>query len=205
MEQRVVLINLMVKLGLAAAIAAGLVRSVEFKSLLFREERSLRDRVYLVLWLVVSAWIGKALVLGVWIRFGPPSTFTGDLSFETTILLGALAGRGAGAFGGALMAMPSVVSGAWILLPLNVLVGLAAGQVRELTPHHDEVWKFSPFNYLSLLRWLRRTEQRPSFYDWQMMFLLSILALRFLFDEAVRWMSSRAILPRLQWADILIY
>ena len=200
-----ILSNLMVKLGLAAALAAALVRSVEFKSLLFREERSLRDRVYLVLWLVVSAWIGKALALGVWIRFAPATTFTGDLAFETTILMGALAGRGVGAFGGALMAMPSVASGAWVLLPLNMLVGLAAGQLRELTPHHDEVWKFSPFNYLSLLRWLRRTEQRPSFYDWQMMFLLSILALRFVFEEVVRWVSTRAILPHLQWVDVLIY
>ena len=89
MDQRLslILINLLVKLGLAAALAAALVRSVEFKSLLFREHRSLRDSVYLILWLVVSGWIGKALVLGVWIKFGPTNRFTGDLLFETTILL----------------------------------------------------------------------------------------------------------------------
>jgi len=206
MEQRLILINLMVKLGLAAALAAALVRSVEFKSLLFREERSLRDRVYLVLWLVVSAWIGKALVLGVWgwIRFAPPNTFTGDLLFETTILMGALAGRGAGAFGGALMAMPSVLTGAWVLLPLHIVVGLVAGQLRELSPNHEEVWRFSPFNYLSVPRWLRR-EDRPSFYDWQMMFLLSILVLRFLFDEVARWIPSHSWFPHLQWVDVLSY
>ena len=60
MEYRLILINLLVKLGVAAAIAAGLVRSVEFKSLLFREERSLKDRTYLALWLAISAWIGAA-------------------------------------------------------------------------------------------------------------------------------------------------
>ena len=58
MEYRLILINLLVKLGVAAAIAAGLVRSVEFKSLLFRENRSLKDKTYLALWLVVSAWVG---------------------------------------------------------------------------------------------------------------------------------------------------
>src|SRR5205823_13567959 len=163
MEQRLILINLMVKLGLAAAISAGLVRSVEFKSLLFREDRSLRDRIYLVLWLVISGWIGKALVLGVWIKFGPANTFTGDLLFETTILLGALAGRGAGAFGGALMAIPGAFNGTWLLLPMNVLIGLVAGQLREFSPNHEEIWKFSPFNYLSVLRWFRRIEPRPSF------------------------------------------
>ena len=41
MEQRLILINLLIKLGVAAAVASMLVRSVEFKSLLFREERTL--------------------------------------------------------------------------------------------------------------------------------------------------------------------
>jgi two-component system LytT family sensor kinase len=205
MEQRLILINLMVKLGLGAAIAAGLVRSVEFKSLLFREERTLRDRMYLVLWLVVSAWIGKALALGVWIKFAPPNTFTGELSFETTILLGAIAGRVAGVAGGALLALPNAVSGAWLLLPLNVVIGLVAGQLREFTPHHEEIWRFSPFNYLSVLRWIRRTEPRASFTDWQMVFLLSILVLRFLYSEASRWLAMPGYLPYPHWVDILVY
>jgi two-component system LytT family sensor kinase len=205
MEQRLILINLMVKLGLAAAIAAGLVRSVEFKSLLFREQRSLRDRIYLVLWLVVSAWIGKALALGVWIKFGPANTFTGDLSFETTILLGAIAGRVAGVTGGVLLALPSAFGAGWLLLPLNILIGLVAGQLREFTPHHEEIWNFSPFNYLSVLRWFRRTEPRPSFSDWQMIFLVTILALRFVYSEAGRWMPFNPYFPYPRWVDALIY
>ncbi len=39
MEQRLILINLLIKLGVAAAVASILVRSVEFKRLLFREDR----------------------------------------------------------------------------------------------------------------------------------------------------------------------
>jgi two-component system LytT family sensor kinase len=200
-----ILINLMVKLGLAAALAAALVRSVEFKSLLFREDRSLRDRIYLVLWLVISGWIGKALVLGVWIKFGPANTFTGDLLFETTILLGALAGRGAGAFGGALMAIPAAFNGTWLLLPMNALIGLVAGQLREFSPNHEEIWKFSPFNYLSVLRWFRRTEPRPSFSDWQMVFLLSILVLRFMQNTAMRWMPAYRLAPQPHWIEALAY
>jgi two-component system LytT family sensor kinase len=203
MEQRLILINLMVKLGLAAAVAAGLVRSVEFKSLLFREQRSLRDRIYLVLWLVLSAWIGKALALGVWIKFGPANSFNGDLSFETTILLGAIAGRFAGVTGGALLALPSALSGAWLLLPLNILIGLVAGQLREFTPHHEEIWNFAPFNYLSVLRWLRRTQPRPNFLDWQAAFLLTILFLRFIYSVAGRWLPGY--FPHPQWVDLLTY
>ena len=200
-----ILINQMVKLGVAAAIAAGLVRSVEFKSLLFREERSARDRIYLTVWLVVAAWIGKALALGVWIKFGPANSFTGDLSFETTILLGVLAGRGVGAFGGALLGVPAVFNGAWLLLPLNIITGLVAGQLREFSPNHEEVWRFSPFNYLSVLRWLRRTESRPSLFDWQMKFLLTVLGLRFLHDEMAHWLPGYSYVVRPSWAEILIY
>ncbi|PYV76343.1 MAG: sensor histidine kinase, partial [Acidobacteria bacterium] len=161
MELRLILINLLVKLGLAAALAAALVRSVEFKALLYREQRLLRDRVYLVFWLVISEWIGKALAAGVW-KFGAtPSPIVGDLSLETAILLGALAGRFAGIIGGALLALPAVFTGAWLTLPLYVVIGFVSGQLREFAPNHEEIWKFSPFNYLSLLRWIRRAEPRP--------------------------------------------
>src|SRR6266700_4700939 len=205
MEYRLILINLLVKLGVAAAVAAGLVRSVEFKSLLFREERTIKQKIYLALCLEVSEWIGFHLALGIWVRFGAESTFTGDLSFETTILLGALAGRFTGATGGALLALPAVFSGSWLMLPVNVVVGLVAGQVREFAPHHEEIWRFSPFNYLSLLRWFRRTEQRPSFSDWQMVFLLTILILRFAYSESLRWIPSYAYAPHPRWVDLLSY
>ena len=210
MDQRtnIVLINLLIKLGMAAAIAAALVRSVEFKSLLFREHRSVRDRVYLVLWLVISAWIGKALVLGVWIwiKATPANTFREDLFFETTVLLGALAGRSAGAIGGALLAIPGAFSGwFWLMIPLNAGVGALAGQLRRYIPDDDEIWSFSPFNYLSLLRWFRRTHERPSFSDWQMVFLLSILLLRFLQTEGSRLIPGYLHLNYPTWIDALAY
>ena len=50
LEPRLILINLRVKLGVAAAVASALVRSVEFKSLLFWEERYAKQKFFLVLW-----------------------------------------------------------------------------------------------------------------------------------------------------------
>jgi two-component system LytT family sensor kinase len=136
--------------------------------------------------LVVSAWIGKALALGVWIwlKLTPANPQIGDLSVETTILLGALAGRSTGAIGGALLALPGIFSGAWLMVPLNAVIGALAGQLRHFIPHDEEIWSFSPFNYLSILRWMRRSDERPSFSDWQMVFFLAILLLRFLHIEA---------------------
>jgi two-component system, LytTR family, sensor kinase len=203
MELRLVLINLLVKLGLAAALAAALVRSVEFKALLYREERSIRDRVYLVFWLVISEWIGKALAAGVWKFAATPSPVVGDLSLETTVLLGALAGRFAGVAGGALLALPALFTAGWLTFPLYIVIGLISGQLREFAPNHEEIWKFSPFNYLSILRWLRRAEPRPSLADWQVMFLVTIVALRFLQIEASHFMPGYVPVPR--WVEALFY
>jgi two-component system LytT family sensor kinase len=208
MEYRLILINLLVKLGVAAAIAAGLVRSVEFKSLLFRAERSTRDRFYLALWLAFSEWIGFHLALGIWVRFGAESTFAGDLSFEATVLLGVIAGRFAGVTGGVLLAL---FNGAWLMVPINVVVALVAGQLRKFAPNQEEVWRFSPFNYLSIFRWMMRGEARPSFSDWQMMFLFTIVGLRLLQSEALRWFEELHWLPGYTyaphplWVDVLIY
>jgi two-component system, LytTR family, sensor kinase len=202
MEYRLILINLLVKLGVAAAIAAGLIRSVEFKSLLFREQRSIKDRTYLALWLVISAWLGYHLALGIWIRFGAESTFAGDLSLETTILLGVIAGRFAGVMCGALLA---VFNGAWVMLPVNMVIGLVAGQLRQFAPDREEVWRFSPFNYLSIFRWIKRGEFHPRFPDWQMMFLFTIIGLRLLETEAWRWSPGYSYVPYPLWVDILIY
>jgi two-component system, LytTR family, sensor kinase len=206
MEQHLIIINLLVKLGVAAALASALVRSVEFKSLLFREDRTLKQRIYLVLWFALSEWIGMHLALGLWIRFGAESSFAGDLSFETTVLMGVIAGRFTGILCGALLACPAVWQGQWATLPLNVLIGFVAGQLRTMVPSH-EIWSFSPLNYFSIYRWLRRNFPRPHLLDWQVLFVITIIGLRFIHSE-----SSR-LLPNLTyglessniWVEILIY
>src|SRR5690348_3240279 len=107
MEPRLILIHLLIKLGVAAAVSSSLVRSLEFKSLLFREERTFRQKIYLVL------WIGLPIMVGVWIRTSQKSFLAGDLSFESTILLGMVGGRVAGSLGGVLMAFPALLHGDW--------------------------------------------------------------------------------------------
>jgi two-component system LytT family sensor kinase len=201
MEPRLILINLLIKLGVAASAASILGRSVEFKSLLFREERTLKQRVYLVL------WIGIPLALGVWIRFSAKSFIAGDLSFETTVLLGVIAGRFAGMTGGALLALPALLHGEWATLPFNLLCGFVAGQLRNLAPDREDIWSFSPFIDLSIYRWIRRNLPKPRLFDWQIMFFVTIVALRFMHTELFR------ILPRATyslespkfWVEALIY
>jgi two-component system LytT family sensor kinase len=201
MEQRLVLINLLVKLGVAAAVASALVRSVEFKSLLFREERTVKQRIYLVL------WIGVPLALGVWIRFSAKSFFAGDLSFETALILGIIAGRLTGVMGAVLVSLPALLHGEWATMPFTVLCGFLAGQLRNLAPDREDIWSFSPFIDLSIYRWIRRNLPTPRVFDWQIMFFVTIVALRFLHTELSRVLPNATYSlesPNL-WVEALIY
>ncbi len=201
MEQRLILVNLLVKLGVAASAASILGRSVEFKSLLFREERSLKHRIYLVL------WIGIPMATGVWIRFIQPSFLAGDLSFETTVLLGVIAGRATGMLGGALLGLPAVLHGEWATLPFNLLCGFIAGQLRSIAPDREDIWSFSPFIDLSIYRWIRRNLPKPRLFDWQIMFFVTIVGLRFLHTELSRFLPRATFSlesPNL-WVEVAIY
>ncbi len=88
MEPRNILINLVVRLGVAAAVSSSLVRSREFKKLVFKEERTFRQKIYLVL------WFGLPIMVGVWFRILQKSFSAGDLSLETALLLGVIGGVG---------------------------------------------------------------------------------------------------------------
>jgi two-component system LytT family sensor kinase len=201
MEQRLILIHLLLKIGVAAAVASTLVRSVEFKRLLFREERTVREKIYLAL------WIGIPIALGVWIRFSVRSFLSGDLSFETAILLGVIGGRLCGMTGGALVGLPAALHGEWATLPFTVLCGFVAGQLRSFVADQEEIWSFSPFIDLSIYRWIRRNFPKPRLFDWQIVFFLTIVGLRFVHTEIYRFF------PRLTyslesptwWVEALIY
>jgi two-component system LytT family sensor kinase len=201
MDSRLILINQLLKLGVAAAVASALVRSVEFKRLLFREQRSVVQTIYLVL------WIGAPLALGVWIRFSVKSFAAGDLSFETAILLGIIGGRLAGSLGGAFVGLPALLHGEWAAMPFAALCGLVAGQLRELAPDRDDIWSFSPFIDLSIYRMIRRNLPKPRIFDWQIMFFVTIIGLRFVQTELARFFPSAIFSmesPNL-WVEAAIY
>ena len=181
MESRLILINLLVKLGVAAAVSSSLVRSKEFKSLLFREERTFRQKIYLVL------WFGLPIMIGVWIRISQKSFAAGDLSFETALLLGVIGGRWAGSLGGVLMGIPALLHGEWAAIPFDVLSGFLAGQLRTMAVDKDDIWSFSPFVDQSIFRLIRRNLPRPRLFDWQVMFFWTIVGLRFVQTELFRY------------------
>jgi len=201
MDTRLILINLLVKLGVAAAVSSSLVRSVEFKSLLFREERTLRQKIYLVL------WFGLPIMVGVWIRISQRTFLASDLCFETALLLGAIGGRLAGSLGGVLMAFPALLHGEWATLPLAVLSGFIAGQLRTMAADKEDIWSFSPFIDLSIYRLIRRNLPKPRLFDWQIMFFTTIVGLRFVQTELSRYFprSTFSLESSNLWVEVAIY
>jgi two-component system, LytTR family, sensor kinase len=182
---RLILISLLVKLGVAAAVASTLARSREFQSLLFREERTLKQKIYLTIWIAIP------FALGIVVRVVTPRFIAADLSFEAVMLIGVIGGRFAGALGGILIAVPAAIHGELLSLPFNVLCGLIAGMLRDAASEREMIWYFSPFVDLSLYRWVRKVLPRPKL-DWQISFFLVIIGLEFLRLELSRsrWFHS---------------
>ena len=102
------------------------------------------DKIYLAL------WMGLPIALGVWIRFNVTSFISGDLSLETALLLGVIGGRLSGGVGGALIALPAALHDEWASMPLYVLAGIVAGQLRQFAPEQEDIWSFSPFVDLTI-------------------------------------------------------
>jgi two-component system LytT family sensor kinase len=180
---RLILITLLVKLGVAAAIASALVRSREYQNLLFTEERSLGQKAYLVLFTCLP------FALGVVVRATTPNFLAADLTFEAVILMGVVGGEFAGVFAAIICAIPAALHGEYLALPFNVFIGLVAGLLRNLADEREMIWSFSPFVDLSLYRWIRKVVPRPRI-DWQMAFFAIIIGLAIL-----RWELGR-LFPR---------
>jgi two-component system LytT family sensor kinase len=171
------LITLLVKLGVAAAVASALARSRTFQRLLFAERRRRRQTAALLAFFLIP------LTLGVWVRTTVSNFLAADISFETVILLGLLLGPVEAMIGGAVLSIPAVFHHEYLALPFNVLLGFAAG-LLGLFVEKEEVWGFTPFIDLSLYRWVRRNLRQPRI-DRQILMLFLIV----LFEIAHEWVA----------------
>jgi two-component system LytT family sensor kinase len=168
-DNKLILITLLVKLGVAAAVASALARSRTFQQLLFAEHRRSRQTAAMLAFFLVP------LTLGVWVRTTVPNFLAADISFETTILLGLLVGPWWAAIGGAVLSSPALLRHEYLALPFNVALGLLAGLLGRFV-EMEEIWSFSPLIDLSLYRWVRRNLRQPRI-DRQILMLFLIVAM----------------------------
>jgi len=200
MDNRLILVTLLIRLGVAAAISSVLVRARRFRVLLFREERTLGEKMELVFIL------STPILLGVLVRHWVRNFYAADIAFEGAILLGVIGGPLAGTTGGALVSLPALFLGEWLTLPMNVLAGALAGLLRHIGGDREAIWSFSPLFDLSIYRWIRRSI-RKSFIDWQTSFFFLILGLEFVRIQLYRAFPRRIFVLDSDngWVTLAIY
>ena len=167
-EDQFLLITLLVKLAVVAALATFLVRSKRFKRILLREDRPLRTRLALAL------TIGVPIALGVGSRV-LLNYDAADLSLEGSFVAGLIGGHLVGALVGLIGGAPAALHSEFLGLPFVVGCGLLGGALRRLCPT-EQIWDFSPFVVLSLHRYfwtfIRRLQG-----DWRLLLLATPVAL----------------------------
>ena len=168
-DPKLILITLLIKLGVAAAVSSALARSRTFQNLLFAAQRRTSQTLGLL------AFICIPLGLGVWIRFTVPNFYAADIAFETTVILGILLGPVSAMIGGAFLALPAMLHHEYLSLPFNLAVAITAGLYGKFV-EEEEVWSFSPFVDLSIYRWIRRNLRKPRF-DRQVLLMILIVTM----------------------------
>jgi two-component system LytT family sensor kinase len=169
-DSKLILITLLVKLGVAAAVSSALSRSMVFKNLLLSTRRSAGQMLGLL------ACICVPLTLGVWVRVVVPNFLAADISFEAVILVALLLGTTPAIIAGAFLSIPAVLHREYLTLPFNLVVALIFGTYRAFVSEED-IWSFSPFVDLSIYRWIRRNLMRPRL-DRQILLLMLILGMQ---------------------------
>ncbi|WP_420239573.1 sensor histidine kinase [Telmatobacter bradus] len=175
MDDKLILITLLVKLGVAAAVASALARARTFQRLLFIEHRRHRQTAALLAFFLVP------LTLGVWVRTTVPNFLAADISFEAVILLGLLVGPGWALLGGLVLSTPALLHGEYLAPLFNAVLGLAAGTFGHFV-EWEEIWSFTPLIDLSLYRWIRRNLRQPRM-DRQILMLFLIAGLEIVREQ----------------------
>ena len=201
MDQKLILITLLIRLGVVAAISSAVVRSRYFKSILFRNEvRTTRQQINIVL------FVGIPVALGVWVRAVVHNFEAADVAFESAIIVGVMGGRLAGVALAALCAVPEFWRHEFLGFPLNAIAGYVAGAFREYAANREDIWSFSPMVDLSIYRWIRRNFPRPR-HDWQVAFFVGILLLQFLREQIGRAFPNQVffLVSDNFWVEVAIY
>ena len=198
-DEKLILITLLVKLGVAAATASALARSRTFQRLLFTEHRRHRQTAIMLAFFLVP------LTLGVWVRTTVPNFLAADISFEATILMGLLVGPGWAMLGGAALSIPAVVHHEYLALVFNAALGLASGILGHFV-EVEEIWDFTPLLDLRLYRWIRRNLHKPRM-DRQILMLFLILAFEIAREQVARLYPGRlfALRSNIVWSQILVW
>ncbi len=177
--------TLVLKICWAAAFAALLVRFRRFRKLVYTEKRTSDEKVMLLLFLM------PPLAIGVMLRLVAGYQFF-DLSLEGSFLMGLLGGRIVGLLGGSLISLLPFGFHEWLSAPMAALVGLLAGEIRDMIPEKEDIWHFGPFQFLNIPTWLWNLVRHGK-GNWAMLPLFACAACE------VGWIELAIYLPNRHW------
>ncbi len=163
--------TLLVRLGIASAIAALLARSTLFQRVLAVEKRSLNERLIFVL------LYGPPIALGVLTRLVLGYRAT-DVSMEGALVAGLVGGRMTGMMVGALAGLPAFLNNEPLSLLFCMACGAVGGLLREICTNKEQVWRFAPFTFMSIPQMLWRLVWKGE-GNWFFLPLLACPALEF--------------------------
>jgi two-component system, LytTR family, sensor kinase len=194
------LFTLLLKVGVAASIAALLARWAVFRRVLYTEVRDSDQKIKLLLFLT------PVLAISVLLRMaGTPYQFA-DLMAEGSFLLGLLGGLVVGPLGGSIVSLPAFFHHEWLATPVAAMAGLMGGLIRQAIPNKEDIWSFGPFTFLNFPRWLTRMVRRSS-VGWEVLPLAGCVGLevgRLLLGQAVRGHSWLFFIGAENWWSVLL-
>jgi len=142
---------LLIKVAVSASIASILMRFGSIQKILFRDERSVSDRLKLAF--IFSVLYGGSAGVRILSHDQYPAI---DLAMEGALIAGMLGGYVSGLITGLCVSIPDMFTGNWMSMPLYAAAGLLGALMHDLAPQREDIWYFSPFVDLNLWRLLRQ-------------------------------------------------
>src|SRR5262245_15514788 len=167
-HEQFLLVTLLAKLAITAALATMLARFRFFRRILLTERRDWPER------LIFAAGLGIPLAAGVGSRLLLHYD-AADLTLSGPFLAGLIAGPYSGAIVGAAVGIPALIAGEFGALPFAVGCGFAGGGLREVCPK-EEIWRFTPFFVTKLHRTAWRLVRQLTI-DWQVILVTAPILL----------------------------
>ena len=181
-----ILMTLLLKMAVIAALASVMARSKTFEHLLFVEKRNFHEKMQFVFLLGLPLAVGEAARLLL-------NYAAADVSLEGSFIVGLLGGYVTGGVTGGVLGLLPLLRKEWFSPLLLAVAGLMGGIIRALCKNREDIWHFSPFFDLNIYRSLRNALTFRQF-DWQFILLIASIGL-----EVMRITLGRLSHPNAVW------
>ncbi|MDD5543586.1 MAG: histidine kinase [Acidobacteriia bacterium] len=182
-----ILLTLLLKMGVIAALASVMARSKTFENLLFVERKDFKEKMILVFLLGIPLGVGEGARLLL-------NYAAADVSLEGSFLIGLLGGYVTGGVTGGVLGLLPLFRKEWLSPLMLAIAGLLGGLLRALCKNKEDLWHFSPFFDLNIYRSLRNALTFRN-VDWQLILLASTVGIE----------ALRLFLVRLHRSSIWLY